>query len=112
MQSIEQALKPYKVYVQTDKAGCITAINSSAFTPNDWGVEIDTGFGDRYHHAQRHYLEAPIYTDDSIPRYKLVDGKAVERTEDEIAADRAALPEPEPPMGELLDILLGVRADG
>ena len=101
----------YIVYVQTDEASRIIAVNSSAFVTADWGTEIDSGLGDQYHHAQGHYFPSPIYTTDGIPRYKLQDGKAVERTEGEIAADRTALPEPEPSMGELLDILWGVSAD-
>ena len=86
----------YHVYAQTDEAGRITAVNSSAFVPEDWGTEIDSGCGDKYHHAQGNYFPRPIYTEDGIPRYKLVDGQAVERTEEEISADRAARPEPEP----------------
>ena len=35
-------------------------------------------------------------------RYKLQDGQAMERTEEEIAADQAALPEPEPTENEKL----------
>ena len=84
------------VYVQTDEQNRITAVNSSAFVPAEWGTEIDNGTGDRYHHAQGNYFDHPIYTEDGIPRYKLVDGKAVERTEEEIQADREALPKPEP----------------
>ena len=98
----------YTVYVQTDEAGCITAVNSSAFVGEDWGTEIDSGLGDKYHHAQGNYLDGPLYTADGIPQYKLVDGAAVERTEEEIAADRAALPEPEPTDTEVLNALLGV----
>ena len=86
----------YHVYAQTDEAGRITAVNSSAFVPEDWGTEIDSGCGDKYHHAQGNYFPRPIYTEDGLPRYKLVDGQAVERTEEEISADRAARPEPEP----------------
>lgn len=86
----------YHVYAQTDEAGRITAVNSSAFVDSDWGTEIDSGCGDKYHHAQGNYFPRPIYTEDGIPRYKLVDGQAVERTEEEISADRAARPEPEP----------------
>ena len=93
---------PYHVYVQTDGQGRITAVNSSAFVPADWGTEIDQGYGDKYHHAQGNYFPQPIYTEDGIPRYKLEDGQAVERTEEEIAADRAALPEPEPTEAEKL----------
>lgn len=86
----------YIVYVQTDRHNRITAVNSSAFVRGDWGTEIDRGYGDKYHHAQGNYLDGPVYTMDGIPRYKLEEGEAVERTEEEIEADRAALPEPEP----------------
>lgn len=80
----------YHVYVQIDDRGCITAINSSAFVNAEWGTEIDRGDGDRYHHAQNHYLPGAVYTVDGIPRYKLVDGKPVERTDTEITTDRMA----------------------
>lgn len=103
-----------KVYVKTDSKGRITRIEGGYTTPadlTDW-VQIDEGAGDRYNLCQVYYFPDGIYTADGIPRYKLADGQAVERTEEEIAADRAALPEPEPSMGELLDILLGVSADG
>lgn len=86
--------QPYHVYVQTDDQGRITAINSSAFVSSDWGTEIDSGFGDKYHHAQGNYFADGLYTSDGIPRYKLVDGAAQERTEEEIEADRDAIPEP------------------
>ena len=93
--------EPYSVYVQTDEQGHITAVNSSAFVDAEWGAEIDQGYGDKYHHAQGNYFDQ-IYTDDGIPRYKLEDGKPVERTEEEIEADRAALPEPGPTENEKL----------
>lgn len=94
--------EPYSVYVQTDEQGRITAVNSSAFVGEDWGTEIDSGFDDQCHHAQGNYFPQPVYTDDGIPRYKLEDGKPVERTEEEIEADRAALPEPGPTENEKL----------
>lgn len=96
----------YRVYVQTDEQGRITAVNSSAFVGADWGTEIDRGYGDKYRHAQGNYFSRPIYTEDGIPRYKLDDGKAVERTEEEIEADRAAIPEPGPTAEDVtLDVL-------
>ena len=88
--------QPYIVYAQIDGQGRITAINSSAFVGGDWGTEIDQGWGDKYHHAQNNYFPHPLYGEDGIPRYKLEDGQAVERTEEEIAADRAELPEATP----------------
>ena len=86
--------EPYRVYAQTDEQGRIIAVNSSAFVPAEWGTEIDSGFGDGFHHAQGNYFPQPIYTRDGIPRYKLVDGAAQERTEEEIQTDRDAIPAP------------------
>lgn len=91
----------YIVYIRTDSSGRILEINSNAFlTDTEGWTQIDEGWGDRYHHAQGNYFPRPIYTMDGIPRYKLVDGQAVERTEEEISADRAARPEPEPTLQE------------
>ena len=88
---MDAAYEQYIVYVQTDDQSRITAINSSAFVGLGWGAEIERGTGDKYHHAQNHYLAAPLYTSDGIPRYKLVEGKALERTEAEIQADKSTM---------------------
>lgn len=82
---------PYIVYVKPNDSGYITAVNSSAFLPDttDW-VEIDSGYGDKYHHAQGNYFHEPIYTMGGAYRYKLVDGKAVECTAEEIKAQEEA----------------------
>ena len=99
-----------KVYVLTDENGRITRIEGGYTTPEDltgW-TEIDEGTGDRYNLCQTHYFDGCIYTADGIPRYRLEDGKPVERTEEEIAADRAAMPGPAPTDTEVLNTLLGV----
>lgn len=87
----------FKVYAKADSAGCITAINSDAFLADttDW-AQVDEGEGDRYHHAQGNYLPGPLVTYEGVYRYKLVGGKAVERTADEIQADIDAIPPPPP----------------
>ena len=79
----------YEVYVKTDNQKRIIAINSSAFIDDltDW-IKIDEGLCDKYHHAQNNYFDKSLYTADGVPRYKLVDGKAVERTSEEISAER------------------------
>ena len=77
----------YNVFVKTDETGRIISINSSAFVSSDWGIKIDEGVGDRFHHAQNFYLDGPLLNQDNIPRYKIVDGKPVLRSEEEIAAD-------------------------
>lgn len=85
---MEFEMQPYIVYVKTDEQNRITAINSSAFLPDPSGwVEIGSGFGDKYHHAQGNYFDKLIYDDRGIKRYKLVDGKPVERTQEEMDAD-------------------------
>lgn len=91
---MEEHIDLYHVYVQTDEQGRIIAVNSSAFVPESWGTEIDSGLGDKYHHAQGNYFTDGLYTEDGIPLYKLVEGKAQERTEEEIQADRDAIPPP------------------
>ena len=81
-------MQPYIVYVRTDDAKRIIAINSSAFLPDTTGwTEIDSGYGDRYHQAQGNYFDKPLYDDRGICRYKLMDGKPVERTQEEMDAD-------------------------
>ena len=85
---MEYEMQPYIVYARADGEGRITAVNSSAFLPDATGwAEIDSGFGDKYHHAQGNYFPQPIIDERGIYRYKLVDGKPVERTQDEMDAD-------------------------
>ena len=82
-----------KVYVKTDESDRIIRCDGGYTTPEDlsgW-TQIDEGTGDKYNLCQSHYFDGGLYTADGIPRYKLVDGKPVERTAEEIAADRAAL---------------------
>lgn len=86
----------YIVYVKTNSSGYITAVNSSAFLTDTTGwTEIDRGYGDKYHHAQGNYFPQPIMDERGVYRYKLVDGKPVERTASEMDADYVE-PEPKP----------------
>lgn len=82
-------MKPYIVYVKTDDANRIIAVNSSAFLRNtDGWTQIDSGYTQRYHHAQGNYFDKPIYDDRGLCRYKLIkDGKPEERTQEEMDAD-------------------------
>ena len=96
---------PYKVYVKTDSNGYITAVNSSAFlTDTDGWTEIDSGYGDKYHHAQGNYFPEFLTMDSNVWRYKLVDGAPVECSAEEIAAQEEALIKPEEPEEPVLDI--------
>ena len=96
----------YKVYAHLDSAGNITAVHSSAFLDDhtDWTL-IDEGTGDRYHHAQGHYLPDGLHTSDGIPRYHWDGTQVIQRTEEETEEDRAAIPPvvtPEEDRDELL----------
>lgn len=104
-------MKPYIVYVKTDDKNRIVCVNSSAFLADTTGwVEIDSGFGDKYHHAQGNYFNLPIHDDRGICRYKLVDGKPVERTVEEMEADYEYV-EPQPSLESRVEIL-ETKVDG
>ena len=86
------------VYVKTDESGRIIRCEGGYTIPevlNGW-TKIDEGTGDKYNLCQSHYFDGRLYTEDGIPRYKLEDGKAMERTAEEIEADRAAIPPARP----------------
>ena len=84
----------YLVYIRVDDAGRVVDINSSAFLDgtDEW-MPIDSGHGDRFHHAQGNYLPGPLMDERGVYRYKLEDGAVVERTQEEMDADWV---EPEP----------------
>lgn len=104
--------KPYIVYVKISN-GYIMAVNSSAFLTDttDW-TEIDSGYGDKYHHAQGNYFPEPIMTMGGAYRYKLVDGKSVECTAEEIAEQEANKPTPTPTEPTVWDELDAAYQEG
>lgn len=80
-----------KVYVLPDADGRITRIDGGITVSNildftGW-VLIDEGTGDRYNLCQGNYLPGPLTDERGVYRYKLVDGKPVERTQEEMDAD-------------------------
>ena len=95
-----------KVYAHPDAEGRITRIDGGYTLCNikdikSW-VLIDEGYGDRYNLCQGNYLPGPLYDERGICRYKLVGGEVKERTAEEMDADYAARPAPEPTTEELL----------
>lgn len=87
-----------RVYILLDEKERIVRIEGEYSLPSDltgW-VQIDEGYGDRFSLAQSHYLDGGLYTTQGIPRYKYEGGACVLRSEEEIAADRDALPKPQP----------------
>lgn len=83
-------MEPSIVYVKTDEQNRIVAIDGGYTTPSDlsgW-IKIDKGYGDQYNLCQTNYLPKALYTMDGIPQYKLADGKAVERGQEELDSER------------------------
>ena len=87
----------YNVYVKIDESNRILDVSSDGFLENfDGWTYIDSGIGDRYHHAQGNYFPGPKYDERGIPRYAYMpdgDPKWRERTQEEMDADYV---EPEP----------------
>ena len=70
-----------KVYVKTDSENRIIEINSDIFLFNmSEYTLIDEGDGDKYYHAQSHYLLNGLIDSHGCYNYKLVDGEVAERT--------------------------------
>ena len=87
-----------RVYILLDEKERIVRIEGEYSLPADltgW-VQIDEGYGDRFSLAQSHYLDGGLYTTQGIPRYKYEGGACVLRSDEELAADRDALPKSQP----------------
>lgn len=82
---------PYIVYVKVNSNGYIMGVNSSVFLTDTTGwVEIDSGYGNKYAHAQGNYFPESIFTDGVAYRYKLVDSKVMKCSEEEILTQEEA----------------------
>ena len=105
-----------KVYVMPDSSCYITRIDGgytigNITDPENW-VLIDEGYGDRYNLCQGNYFPMPIRTMGGAYRYKLVDGKPVECTAEEIAAQEEALkPVPTPSLENRVEVLESTTDD-
>ena len=87
-----------RVYILTDEAGRVLRLEGEYSLPADltgWTLIEEGAPCDRLNLAQSHYLPHPLLTHDGLYRYKLADGQIVERSEDELEAEREELPEPE-----------------
>ena len=81
-------MNQYIVYIKLDSQNRVIAVNSSAFLEDSTGwTKIAEGYGDKYHHAQSNYFPMPIMDERGIWRYKLEDGNAIERTQEEMDVD-------------------------
>lgn len=85
-------MEQYIVYVKIDSNNYITSINSSAFlTDTEGWIEIDRGCNDKCHHAQGNYFEKGLFTYSGACRYKMLNGKPVECTAEEVSEQEDSL---------------------
>ena len=92
LQEIEEPKS--RVFIKIDDNNIVTRIEGEYTLPQDltdW-IQIDEGYGDKYNLAQTHYLEKGLTIDDGIYQYKYENEEVTERTEEEIEADREAVP--------------------
>lgn len=94
MEEILQEEIKSRAFILIDDNNRITRIEGEYTLPQDltdW-IQIDEGYGDKYNLAQTHYLEKGLTTEDGIYQYKYENEEVVERTAEEIEADREAVP--------------------
>lgn len=97
-----------KVYVLVDERNRITRVEGQYSLPPDltgWVLIEEGPPCDRLNLAQSHYFPSGLYTLDGIPRYRLEGGQPLERTAEEIEADRPPQPEPTPTIEERVNTL-------
>ena len=94
-----------RVYIKVDEQERIVRCEGEYTLPSDltdWILINEGEPCDKRNLAQSHYFPGGLYAMDGIPRYRWDGSAAVLRTEEELEADRAALPEPEPTEQEQL----------
>ena len=70
--------QPIKVYVKINTNNEIIAVGSSIFIKDLTGwIYIDSGYGDRYAHAQSQYFDKPLMNEDGTYNYKYEYGKII-----------------------------------
>ena len=96
---MELEMPKSRVYILLDEKKRIVRIEGEYSLPSDltgWVLVEEGASCDRLNLAQSHYLDGGIRTDDGILRWKLANGACVLRSDEELEADRAALPPPAP----------------
>lgn len=88
-----------RAYIRTDDQGRIVRCEGEYTLPADldgWTLIEEGPPCDRLNLAQSHYFDGGLYTVDGIHRYKWDGSAAVLRTDEELEADRAAIPDHKP----------------
>ena len=71
--------QPINVYIKINYLNEITDIGSSVFIKDTYNwILVDSGYGDRYAHAQTQYLPKPLTRANKTYNYRYENGKIVE----------------------------------
>ena len=63
--------EPIKVYIKINANNDIIDVASSIFLKDVSGwIQIDSGFGDKFAHAQSQYFEKPLMNEDGTYNFK------------------------------------------
>lgn len=83
-----------RVFIKIDDNNRVVRIEGEYSLPPDLTgfILVDEGYGDKFNLAQSHYLEKSLMTDDGIYQYKYINNMVVERSQQEIEADRQRIP--------------------
>lgn len=75
---IETPQEPIKVYIKVNENNEIIKVESSIFLRDTTGwIEIDSGYGDKYAHAQSQYFDKPLINENGTYNYKYINNKIV-----------------------------------
>lgn len=78
----------YTVYARVDSKGVVVDVNSDFFIKDFSGwIPLERGNGISFMHAQNNYLQKPLWDIKGSANYKFIDGKIVERSEEEKRSD-------------------------
>lgn len=101
-----------QIYAMTDAEGRIIALNPNNMEGNTgWVATTDTALSEHTGIAYADMFDQ-LTESHGIPLYKMVDGYAENRTQEEIAADIAALPSPEENTPVTWDALAAAYQEG
>lgn len=102
-----------RVYGLLDEQGRITRLEGEYTLPADltgWTLIEEGDPCDRLNLAQSQYLDGGLTTEDGILRWKYADGACVLRSDADIAADLAALPDASPSQLDRLEAQVAYTA--
>ena len=73
---MEELEQPIKVYIRVNSNNEIIDINSEIFITDltNW-IEIDSGYGDKYAHAQSQYFDKSLVNEDGQFTFKYINNK-------------------------------------